>query len=96
MDVLVLLQATLRPLKKCVHSNLLFENNLIMLRQNLQGSTMSFLTPALDFASNLSYTIIRETQQDDDRSEHSDDSTDTTISITDEELQLLGHTRANE
>jgi PH and SEC7 domain-containing protein len=57
---------------------------------------MSFLTPALGFASNLSYTIIRETQEDDDRSEHSDDSADTTISITDEELALLGPPWAKE
>lgn len=57
---------------------------------------MSFLTPALGFASNLSYTIIRETQEDDDRSEHTDDSADTTISITDEELALLGPPWAKE
>jgi len=57
---------------------------------------MSLLTPALGFASNLSYTIIRETQEDDDRSERSDDSADTTISITDEELALLGPPWAKE
>ena len=67
-----------------------------MLRQNLQGSTMSFMTPALGFASNLSYTIIHETQEDDDRSEGSDDSADTTISITDAELALLGPAWAKE
>jgi PH/SEC7 domain-containing protein len=67
-----------------------------MLRQNMQGSSMSFLTPALGFASNLSYTIIRETQEDDDRSERTDDSADTTISITDEELALLGPPWAKE
>ncbi|KAI9509413.1 hypothetical protein F5148DRAFT_1275258 [Russula earlei] len=64
--------------------------------ENIQGSSMSLLTPALGFASNLSYTIIRETQEDDDRSEHSDDSADTTISITDEELALLGPPWAKE
>jgi len=64
--------------------------------ENLQGSTISFMTPALGFASNLSYTIIRETQEDDDRSEGSDDSADTTISITDEELALLGPPWAKE
>ena len=64
--------------------------------QNIQGSVMSFLTPALGFASNLSHTIIRETQEDDDRSEHSDESVDTTISITDEELALLGPPWAKE
>ena len=57
---------------------------------------MSFLTPALGFASNLSHTIIRETQEDDERSEHSDESVDTTISITDEELALLGPPWAKE
>jgi hypothetical protein len=57
---------------------------------------MSFMTPALGFVSNLSYTIIRETQEDDDRSEGSDDSADTTISITDEELALLGPPWAKE
>jgi hypothetical protein len=64
--------------------------------ENMQGSSMSFLTPALGFASNLSYTIIRETQEDDDRSERTDDSADTTISITDEELALLGPPWAKE
>jgi hypothetical protein len=57
---------------------------------------MSLLTPSLGFASNLSYTIIRETQEDDDRSERSDDSADTTISISDEELALLGPPWAKE
>lgn len=64
--------------------------------ENIQGSVMSFLTPALGFASNLSHTIIRETQEDDDRSTHSDESVDTTISITDEELALLGPPWAKE
>ncbi|KAI0266753.1 hypothetical protein BC834DRAFT_111496 [Gloeopeniophorella convolvens] len=64
--------------------------------ENILGSTLSFMTPALGFASNLSHTIIREAQEDDDRSEHSDDSADTTISITDEELALLGPPWAKE
>ncbi|KAI0305683.1 hypothetical protein B0F90DRAFT_1815266 [Multifurca ochricompacta] len=64
--------------------------------ENIHGSTMSFLAPALGFASNLSHTIIREAQEDDDRSERSDDSADTTISITDEELALLGPPWAKE
>ncbi|KAH9083422.1 hypothetical protein EDB83DRAFT_2213073 [Lactarius deliciosus] len=64
--------------------------------ENIHGSVMSFLTPALGFASNLSHTIIRETQEDDERSEHSDESVDTTISITDEELALLGPPWAKE
>ncbi|KAF7964985.1 hypothetical protein HWV62_1178, partial [Athelia sp. TMB] len=55
-----------------------------------------FLTPTLGFASNLSHTIIRESQEDDDRSMHSDDSENTTISITDEELALLGAPWAKE
>lgn len=63
----------------------------------LYGSSSSFLQPTLGFASNLSHTIIRETQEDDDhRSGHSRDSSDTTISITDEELALLGAPWAKE
>lgn len=54
------------------------------------------MTPTLGFASNLSYTIIRETQEDDHRSAHSADSGSTTISITDEELALLGAPWAKE
>jgi hypothetical protein len=54
------------------------------------------LTPTLGFASNLSHTIIREAQEDDDRSAQSDESGSTTISITDEELALLGAPWAKE
>ena len=64
--------------------------------QAYAGSSSSFLTPALGFASNLSHTIIRETQEDDDHSVHSHDSTSTNISITDEELALLGAPWAKE
>ncbi|KAJ3823819.1 hypothetical protein EV361DRAFT_794093 [Lentinula raphanica] len=56
----------------------------------------SFLSPTLGFASNLSHTIIRETQEDDDRSIKSANSTGTSISITDEELALLGAPWAKE
>lgn len=56
----------------------------------------AFLTPALGFASNLSHTIIRETQEDEDRSFQSHESSSTTISITDEELALLGAPWAKE
>ncbi|KAF8893380.1 hypothetical protein BD779DRAFT_1046084 [Infundibulicybe gibba] len=62
----------------------------------LYGSSSSFLTPTLGFASNLSHTIIREAQEDDDRSIHSENSTSTTISISDEELALLGAPWAKE
>jgi PH and SEC7 domain-containing protein len=52
---------------------------------------------AIGFASNLSHTIIRETHEgDDDRSVHSADSASTDISITDEELALLGPPWAKE
>lgn len=61
----------------------------------MHGSTASFLTPALGFASNLSHTIIRETQEDDNHSLKSDNSS-TDISITDEELALLGPPWAKE
>jgi hypothetical protein len=56
----------------------------------------NFLTPSLGFASNLSHTIIRETQEDEDRSYRSHESSSTTISITDEELALLGAPWAKE
>ncbi|KAF9244889.1 hypothetical protein BU15DRAFT_85738 [Melanogaster broomeanus] len=59
-------------------------------------SMAAFLTPALGFASNLSHTIIRETHEDEDRSHHSHESNSTTISITDEELALLGAPWAKE
>lgn len=54
------------------------------------------MTPALGFASNLSHTIIRETHEDDTRSTHSDHSISTDVSITDEELALLGPPWAKE
>lgn len=59
-------------------------------------NSSSFLTPTLGFASNLSHTIIREAHEDDDRSIHSNESSSTTISITDEELALLGAPWAKE
>ncbi|EIN11586.1 hypothetical protein PUNSTDRAFT_83262 [Punctularia strigosozonata HHB-11173 SS5] len=60
------------------------------------ASHEAFLAPTLGFASNLSHTIIREAQEDDDRSHHSQDSISTDISITDEELALLGAPWAKE
>ena len=59
-------------------------------------TTSAFFTPALGFASNLSHTIIRETQEDDVRSIGSDGSADTSVSISDEELALLGAPWAKE
>ncbi|GJJ06521.1 hypothetical protein Clacol_000713 [Clathrus columnatus] len=53
-------------------------------------------TPALGFASNLSNTIIREAQEDDVRSLASDGSADTNVSISEEELALLGAPWAKE
>lgn len=50
----------------------------------------------MGFASNLSHTIIREAQEDDDRSLRSDRTDSTTVSITDEELALLGAPWAKE
>ncbi|KAJ7084372.1 hypothetical protein B0H15DRAFT_393041 [Mycena belliarum] len=64
--------------------------------ETMYNSSSSFLTPTLGFASNLSHTIIREAQEDDDRSIHSEDSTSTSISISDEELALLGAPWAKE
>ncbi|KXN90627.1 PH and SEC7 domain-containing protein C11E3.11c, partial [Leucoagaricus sp. SymC.cos] len=60
------------------------------------GSTSAFLAPTLGFAHNLSHTIIREAQEDDDRSVKSGGSDSTTISISDEELALLGAPWAKE
>ncbi|EFI28119.1 Sec7 domain GEF [Coprinopsis cinerea okayama7 len=62
----------------------------------MYGSSSSFLNPTLGFASNLSHTIIKEAQEDDDRSIRSDDTTSTSISISDEELALLGAPWAKE
>ncbi|EKM80934.1 hypothetical protein AGABI1DRAFT_112640 [Agaricus bisporus var. burnettii JB137-S8] len=62
----------------------------------MYGSTPNFLTPTLGFARNLSHTIIREAQEDDDRSVKSEESDSTTISISDEELALLGAPWAKE
>ncbi|KAJ7045497.1 hypothetical protein C8F04DRAFT_436332 [Mycena alexandri] len=64
--------------------------------ETMYNSSSSFLTPTLGFASNLSHTIIREAQEDDDRSVHSGDSNSTSISISDEELALLGAPWAKE
>ncbi|KAI0087982.1 hypothetical protein BDY19DRAFT_994406 [Irpex rosettiformis] len=64
--------------------------------EGVNASTTAFLTPALGFASNLSHTIIRETQEDDARSVHSDNSISTDVSISDEELALLGPPWAKE
>ena len=52
----------------------------------MHGSAVSFLAPALGFASNLSHTIIREQREDDEHSLRSDTSSTTDISISDEEL----------
>jgi hypothetical protein len=62
----------------------------------MYGSSSSFLQPTLGFAFNLSSTIIREAQEDDDRSIRSQQSGSTNISITDEELALLGAPWAKE
>jgi PH/SEC7 domain-containing protein len=71
---------------------------LILLFVPPQGipTTSTFFTPALGFASNLSHTIIREAQEDDVRSIRSDGSADTSVSISDEELALLGAPWAKE
>ncbi|KAG0704534.1 hypothetical protein DFH29DRAFT_981455 [Suillus ampliporus] len=80
-------------------STVAFDRNWEMDMENLlkgmHSSMGNFLTPALGFASNLSHTIIRE-QEDEDRSYRSHDTSSTTISITDEELALLGAPWAKE
>ncbi|KAG1832446.1 hypothetical protein EV424DRAFT_1313024 [Suillus variegatus] len=81
-------------------STVAFDRNWEMDMENLlKVATLSmgnFLTPSLGFASNLSHTIIREAQEDEDRSYRSHESSSTTISITDEELALLGAPWAKE
>jgi hypothetical protein len=62
-----------------------------MTEHKIQGSAMSFSTPALGFAFNLSYTIISDIQEDDNRTKHSDESADTATGITDKGLVLLVH-----
>lgn len=66
------------------------------LLQSFAASSSQFLQPTLGFASNLSHTIIRETREDDERSINSDDSGTSSVSITDEELALLGAPWAKE
>ncbi|KIJ49400.1 hypothetical protein M422DRAFT_246490 [Sphaerobolus stellatus SS14] len=59
-------------------------------------SSSTYFTPALGFASNLSHTIIREAQEDDLRSLSSHRSDVSDVSISDEELALLGAPWAKE
>ncbi|KAH8119341.1 hypothetical protein DFH11DRAFT_1501723 [Phellopilus nigrolimitatus] len=63
---------------------------------NYAASSSQFLPPTLGFASNLSHTIIREAQEDDVRSIASEHTDDTNVSISDEELALLGAPWAKE
>lgn len=72
------------------------EASLTLNLQGMHGSAVSFLAPALGFASNLSHTIIREQREDDEHSLRSDTSSTTDISISDEELALLGPPWAKE
>lgn len=60
------------------------------------ASSSALFAPALGFASNLTSTIIREAQEDDLRSLNSDASDSTDVSISDEELALLGAPWAKE
>ncbi|KAG8694315.1 hypothetical protein FRC08_008568 [Ceratobasidium sp. 394] len=62
----------------------------------VQTAASTHFTPTLGFASNLSHTIIKEAQEDDVRSVKSDMTNSTTVSITDEELALLGPPWAKE
>ena len=62
----------------------------------MYGSSSSFLAPTLGFAHNLSHTIIKEAKEDDNQSVRSEQSDSTSISISDEELALLGAPWAKE
>ncbi|KAL4074056.1 hypothetical protein J3A83DRAFT_4090639 [Scleroderma citrinum] len=84
---------------KSPNAHVIFDRNWEMEMEGLlkgTGSVTAFLTPALGFASNLSHTIIREAQEDEDRSFTSNTSDSTNISISDEELALLGPPWAKE
>jgi PH/SEC7 domain-containing protein len=60
------------------------------------SSSSSYFTQTIGFASNLSRTIIREAQEDDSHSVASQNSTESSVSITDEELALFGPPWAKE
>lgn len=79
----------------CLSLSLLQTCRLTQL-QSFANSSSQFLPPTLGFASNLSHTIIREAQEDDDHSVNSEDTGSTSVSITDEELALLGAPWAKE
>ncbi|CAE6457761.1 unnamed protein product [Rhizoctonia solani] len=64
--------------------------------EGVQTTNSSLFAPTLGFASNLSHTIIKEAQEDDVGSVKSDVTNSTTVSITDEELALLGPPWAKE
>jgi len=66
------------------------------INDGMVASSSVILTPALGFASNLTHTIIREAQEDDQRSLNSDASASSDVSISDEELALLGAPWAKE
>lgn len=63
---------------------------------NTASSSTLFTPPALGFVSNLAHTIIGESQEDDTKSMHSDESASTDVTIGDEELALLGAPWAKE
>lgn len=62
----------------------------------MSASSSTLFTPTLGFASNLSHSIIKESQEDDLRSLASADTASTNVSISDEELALLGAPWAKE
>ncbi|KIM21922.1 hypothetical protein M408DRAFT_29167 [Serendipita vermifera MAFF 305830] len=66
------------------------------LNDGTTASASALFPPTLGFASNLTKTIIREAQEDDQQSISSDGSNSTDVSITDEELALLGAPWAKE
>lgn len=64
--------------------------------ETLATPSSTFYAPTLGFASNLSHSIIKEAQEDDSRSTRSMDTASTSVSISDEELALLGAPWAKE
>lgn len=71
-------------------------NVFLLCSQTLSTPSSVLLAPTLGFASNLSHTIIKEAHEDDARSAGSVDTVSTSVSITDEELALLGAPWAKE
>jgi hypothetical protein len=90
-DGQALTQASRHPPTRSVYNNFTTLREVINSMTGHSGLDLSFSIPALGFAFNLSYSIVRDTQEDDNRVKHSDESADATIGITDKGLVLSVH-----